>query len=246
MSDGKRRAHANVIDFRTAAHALRKDKEGVAMRSDETGSAVTAVRNVVTLKKHPAVKAMMDRIPSWITPNGITYFRTLLVIPVVYLLMQEMFFAALTMFVVSMLLDAVDGALAEARDAQSEFGAFLDPLGDKIFICTTLLTCLLFVPQTFMVPVAAICCFAVILTMVRIVRMAKRSHRYPMVVEDAPKKSVAAKTAGKYKTITETVSLVLLLAILGAATPDLLIVPLVTLSVAALLGGASLFSQLAR
>ncbi len=216
------------------------------MHQNDAGSAIRAVRRVVTMKRHPAIRSAMDRLPSWITPDGITYFRTLLVIPVVYLLLQEMFFAALGVLVVSMLLDAVDGALAEARNAQTEFGAFLDPLADKIFICTTLLTCLLYVPQTFMIPVTAICCFAIALTMVRIVRMAKRTHRYPMTVEDMPKKSVAAKTAGKYKTITETISLIILLGILGAGAPSLLVVPLVTLSVAASLGALSLLSQLAR
>lgn len=214
------------------------------MHQDDAGPAVTAMRRIVTMKRHPVIKAVMNGLPSWITPNGITYFRTLLVIPVVVLLLQEMFFAALGVLVVSMLLDAVDGALAEARNAHSEFGAFLDPLADKIVVCTTLLVCLRFLPQTFVIPAMIICLFATVLTMVRVVRMAKQTRRYPMAVEDKPKKSVAAHTAGKVKAITETLSLILLLGILGVAAPSLLVVPLVTLCIAAALGAASLFSQL--
>lgn len=245
MGDKRRRTHGKVIDIRTAARALRQDKGDAVVHQDDTCSAVSAARRVVTMKRHPAIKAAMNGLPSWVTPNGITVFRTLLVIPVVYLLLQEMFFAALGTLVVSMLLDAADGALAEARQMQSEFGAFLDPLADKIVVCTTLIVCLRFLPQTFVIPVAIICLFATVLTMVRIVRMAKKTGRYPMAAEDKPRKSVAAHTAGKVKTITETLSLILLLSILGAAAPSLLGLPLAMLSIAAALGAASLFSQLA-
>lgn len=179
MDNDGRRMNGNVIDIRTAARALRQDKGDAVVHQDDTCSAVSTARRIVTIKRHPVVKAAMNGLPSWITPNGITYFRTLLVIPVVYLLLQEMFFAALGTLAVSMLLDAADGALAEARQMQSEFGAFLDPLADKIVVCTTLLVCLKFLPQTFVTPVTIICFFATMLTMVRVVRMAKKTDATP-------------------------------------------------------------------
>ena len=73
--------------------------------------------------------------------------------------------------------------------------------------------------------------------------MAKKP-RFPMAAEDKPQKSVASRTTGKFKTITETIALILLLSVLGAVAPTLLFIPLCVLMVAMVLGALSLFSQL--
>ena len=216
------------------------------MPQDEAGTTVSAARSIVTIKKHPAIKAAMDSLPSWITPNGVTVFRTLLLAPIVWLLLQEMFLPALGVLIMSMLLDAVDGALAEARQVQSEFGAFLDPLADKIVVCTTLIVCLRYLPQLFVIPVGIVCFFAVVLTLTRIIRMAHAQRMPPVSDDEQPTKSVAASTVGKIKTIMETITLVLLLGILATGIPALLYVPLGTLLIAGSLGAASLVSQLVR
>ena len=48
---------------------------------------------------------------------------------------------ALALFLVAMVSDAVDGLIARTQGQQSQLGAFLDPLADKLLILSTLITC---------------------------------------------------------------------------------------------------------
>jgi CDP-diacylglycerol--glycerol-3-phosphate 3-phosphatidyltransferase len=73
-------------------------------------------------------------------PNAISFARALAVIPVVVLLGRpEGTWAALTIFCFASLSDALDGPLARRLHAATSFGAFLDPLADKVLINGTLL-----------------------------------------------------------------------------------------------------------
>ena len=67
-------------------------------------------------------------------PNIITVGRVLLVIPTAWCLWYELYVEALTLMAVAGASDAVDGALARRFDWFSRFGAFLDPLADKLLI----------------------------------------------------------------------------------------------------------------
>ncbi|MCX6782213.1 MAG: CDP-alcohol phosphatidyltransferase family protein [Candidatus Magasanikbacteria bacterium] len=72
-------------------------------------------------------------MPLWLSPNMVTIFRTILVVPIVMLVLYGYMAAAITMFVFAGILDYVDGALARGRNEVSELGKFLDPISDKIF-----------------------------------------------------------------------------------------------------------------
>ena len=73
-------------------------------------------------------------------PNIITGFRILLVFPVVMLLSQYQFAAALAIFVLAGVSDGVDGFLARRYHWHSRLGSILDPLADKLLISAVLIT----------------------------------------------------------------------------------------------------------
>ena len=73
-------------------------------------------------------------------PNAITVFRFLLVPPVVLLLLNDRFGAALIVFGVAGISDAVDGFLAKRFHWTSRIGALLDPLADKLLLVCSFIT----------------------------------------------------------------------------------------------------------
>ena len=68
-------------------------------------------------------------------PNGMTLFRVVLT-PVFMILMLAQFphhyIAALTVFVIASITDALDGQLARRHGRITDFGKFMDPLADKM------------------------------------------------------------------------------------------------------------------
>lgn len=86
------------------------------------------------------LRSLLLSVPSWITPNRVTVFRGLLVVPAMVMLIAGAYWWSWMLLLAAVLLDAVDGALARSRNQKSEFGAFLDPLADKVLICAPLLT----------------------------------------------------------------------------------------------------------
>ena len=73
-------------------------------------------------------------------PNAITVMRFLLVPPVVILLLQERFTAALVVFGIAGFSDGLDGFLAKRFDWRSRLGSILDPLADKLLLVSSFVT----------------------------------------------------------------------------------------------------------
>jgi cardiolipin synthase len=73
-------------------------------------------------------------------PNVITAFRFLLVAPVVILLLQERFTAALIVFGVAGFSDGLDGFLAKRYNWRSRLGGIMDPLADKLLLVSSFVT----------------------------------------------------------------------------------------------------------
>jgi cardiolipin synthase len=73
-------------------------------------------------------------------PNIITTGRILLVPIVVWAIMSGQMQIAFWLFVVAAVSDAVDGFLAKRLGAVSEFGAYLDPLADKVLLVSIYIT----------------------------------------------------------------------------------------------------------
>ena len=73
-------------------------------------------------------------------PNLITVFRFLLVPPLVWLLLNDRFGAALVVFGVAGFSDGLDGFLAKRFHWTSRIGALLDPLADKLLLIASFVT----------------------------------------------------------------------------------------------------------
>lgn len=73
-------------------------------------------------------------------PNIISVFRILLVLPVVWLLLQQQYTMALVLFAIAGVSDALDGFLAKHNGWESRLGTILDPLADKLLLVCSFLT----------------------------------------------------------------------------------------------------------
>lgn len=73
-------------------------------------------------------------------PNCITIIRILLIPLLVILLLEGRILAAFWVFVVAGVSDGLDGFLARALKQKTEFGAFIDPLADKLLLITSFIT----------------------------------------------------------------------------------------------------------
>ena len=72
-------------------------------------------------------------------PNFITLVRVILVPVVFWLLITGQTEVAFVLFIIAGISDAVDGYLAKAFGWQTELGAYLDPLADKLLIVSIFL-----------------------------------------------------------------------------------------------------------
>lgn len=72
-------------------------------------------------------------------PNLITVLRILLVAPFLWFLLEERYGAALLLFVIAGVSDALDGFLAKYFGWTSELGGLLDPIADKLLLMGAIL-----------------------------------------------------------------------------------------------------------
>lgn len=73
-------------------------------------------------------------------PNLITVGRIILVPVVIWAITSGNMLLAFWLFVAAGISDAIDGFLAKRLNAQSEFGAYLDPLADKALLMSIYVT----------------------------------------------------------------------------------------------------------
>lgn len=73
-------------------------------------------------------------------PNFLTLLRIAAVVPLVWLLHQQLYHQALVLFALAGLSDGLDGYLARRFGWHSSLGAILDPMADKLLMgCTALM-----------------------------------------------------------------------------------------------------------
>jgi len=74
---------------------------------------------------------LIKYVPQFITPNKLSWFRLFTIIPILAAAFSNRWLIVLILYCVSVLTDAVDGALARQRKETSRLGAALDPFADK-------------------------------------------------------------------------------------------------------------------
>jgi cardiolipin synthase len=73
-------------------------------------------------------------------PNIITMGRLIIVPLVIVMILQGRWATAFVLFVVAGVSDAIDGFIARRFDMRSEFGAYIDPLADKLLLVSIYVT----------------------------------------------------------------------------------------------------------
>ncbi len=72
-------------------------------------------------------------------PNILTLSRIALLPLLIWLLYSGLYWVALYLYILCALTDFFDGYLARKLNAVSEFGTFLDPISDKVFVALLLI-----------------------------------------------------------------------------------------------------------
>jgi cardiolipin synthase len=74
-------------------------------------------------------------MPRWLTlPNLLTLARLALTPFIVQAILDGRASRALTLFLMAAMTDAIDGWLARISDSATQFGAYLDPIADKVLM----------------------------------------------------------------------------------------------------------------
>ncbi|MGN1394020.1 MAG: CDP-diacylglycerol--glycerol-3-phosphate 3-phosphatidyltransferase [Succinivibrionaceae bacterium] len=149
----------------------------------------------------------MDKIP-----NALTIFRVVLIpiyIILFYLPYQWSFIAAAGVFALASITDLFDGYLARKLEVCSKFGAFLDPVADKIMVCVALVLLVSFYNRAdaieqytvYTATIVTFCSFVIISR--EIVVSALREW----MAEIGSRSKVAVSNIGKWKTTMQMVAI---------------------------------------
>lgn len=150
-------------------------------------------------------------------PNKLTIARVVMIplfIALFYVPFNGHYFAALAVFALASFTDFLDGFFARKYHLITNLGKFLDPVADKILVAAAMIVFLTAPDKYFTLGlggwslIAGGCCVAVILGRELIV------SGFRMVAADAGI-VIAADKIGKYKTVTQMISLIVLLVAAG-------------------------------
>ncbi len=173
-------------------------------------------------------------------PNKITLFRVILIPFFLIFFMIPGIPAgkwiAFVIFIVASLSDMVDGKIARKYNLVTDFGKFMDPLADKLLVCSAMIA---------LIPGGRIMAWVVIIIIAREFTISG----FRLIAADNGK-VIAASMWGKVKTAVTMVMLVVLIANLGEDFPDaekiIRIVELVLIYLSAVLTVVSLIDYLIK
>ena len=140
----------------------------------------------------------------WNLPNSLTFVRILL-IPIFVLIFYTPFgwahLATAIIFALAAITDWLDGYLARKMGETSRFGAFLDPVADKLMVATALVLLVAADPGPWLaVPAIVIIGREIAISALR-----------EWMAEIGERAQVAVSTIGKIKTATQMLAILLLL-----------------------------------
>lgn len=159
-------------------------------------------------------------------PNSLTILRILLIPLIVGLVVYEHVEYALVTLVIAALTDALDGTIARMANQKTPFGAYLDPLADKLLLMTTFVT----FSMLGMVPV-----WSVILVVSRdaiLLTGTLLAHLTDTAIDASP------TLVGKATTLFQATYIILVLALTAQGLDPVILFPLLlTMSVLTVLSG---------
>ncbi|MDA1038658.1 MAG: CDP-alcohol phosphatidyltransferase family protein, partial [bacterium] len=82
---------------------------------------------------------LTDIFPKFVHPNHLTLFRIIMTPAVIWVLYLENYAVGVPLFLIVAFTDALDGTMARTRNQVTQWGAFWDPVADKILISLTIL-----------------------------------------------------------------------------------------------------------
>jgi CDP-diacylglycerol--glycerol-3-phosphate 3-phosphatidyltransferase len=132
----------------------------------------------------------------WTLPNQITLFRIILIpifLIVYYLPLSWSHFGAFAVFWLAALSDILDGYLARKLNQSSAFGAFIDPVADKLMVVAALVM-IVHDYQTWLVAIPAI---------IMIAREVFISALREFMSSRGKRDIIAVSNMGKYKTAAQ-------------------------------------------
>lgn len=135
-------------------------------------------------------------------PNKLTVLRVLLIPFFVFFLLRSnqngsFKYIALAIFIIAALTDALDGYIARKENLITNFGKFMDPLADKLLVCSALI-CLIELDRISAVIVLVIIAREFIISGFR------------LVASDAGV-VIAAGSWGKMKTVVQMITVIVLI-----------------------------------
>ena len=135
-------------------------------------------------------------------PNFLSFLRIFFVLPIIYTLQSELYLLAAFLFFLSSITDFMDGYLARKYELESELGAFLDLIADKILV-VTILVWLVFIYAN-----QALTILSILIILREIIIT---SFRYFLVLNNADSELIKANKYGKFKTAFQFFSIFLLI-----------------------------------
>lgn len=135
-------------------------------------------------------------------PNKLTILRVIMIIPFVIFMLTDLGgdagrWIALALFCIASFTDFLDGYIARSRNIVTNFGKFMDPLADKLLVCSAML-CLM---DSGKIPVWAV---IVIMSREFIIQGFRTVAADNGVV-------IAASYWGKFKTVSQMLMIILMI-----------------------------------
>ena len=135
-------------------------------------------------------------------PNILSILRILFILPIIYSIQNELYLLAAILFFISSSTDFFDGYLARRYAVESELGAFLDLIADKILVISILIW-LVFVYSN-----KALTIISILIILREIIIT---SFRYYLILNNADIELIKANKYGKLKTAFQFFSIFLLI-----------------------------------
>jgi len=171
--------------------------------------------DLTELKREPRIAKLVRGTPLWITPDGVSYARIVLALPLAVSIFVEGYGIALVLLLLAALSDWFDGALAHARGEESVWGAFLDPLADKAIVLAAMLALAPILTAYFTLQFGIIALVEVVLVAIRL------PHLGLAVPAPNAASKVKANTIGKCKLVAEMCALACIISFIALHPPGM-------------------------